>query len=582
MKKFSVVFGVFMIYAAALLSAADSRSPALPLSFQKLVPAGHWIYDSLMYLALEQGEVSFVQNAPLSVAELKAYLMGIDYEKLTDSGKAQYERVSSYFRKTDGIFLRSSVISLGMSVSVTPELYFKTNDDIDWSFNYFYKDNVISAPVFLNVADVLCIESDVFFGKNYWAVSDAKNHCNIPLAFDQMEFLWPRTAYLSTGLRFADGRAGINFQLGRGAMSVGSTQMGSIFLSENFETEAYARLTLFSPRIRYTGDVIEVDVNKFLYLHRIEARPFKRFQLGVIEGTYVNAPLELRFMNPLMIMHSMSPWEGYGNYNAGQADGEAKTYGESRVCAYFGVTFDYAVCKNVRIYGVYAQNEIQIPPELDGPRGKMFPDSLGGQLGIEVKLPSAKKGIWITGLEGLYATPWLYIKHDPNWSLYRERFDNLENTKMPIASWIGTPFGPDTIAVQFRFGYEVPAKWSCEMQYRFAANGENGFNLFYNKDGSSTAETEIYKGKYTYYPVVGYDTGKYTEEQAIAIARETWAPTGIAEYSHRILLKGSYFFTERISLSGQCAYTIVLNAGHEEDNVQHGAEFVLSVTAKLF
>lgn len=562
----TVMAGCSFLFAASFLTALPSNT---------LVPAGSWVYDYMLSVAHECGEVSFAQCAPLSVEELKSYLLELDTSKLSSAGRRQYHDLMSYFTDNSRFMVNTGAIALSGEVKFTPELYYKSNEDIDWSFRYFYKDNILSAPVIIDTANTFTIETDLFLGKNYWAIKDSGNWTNLQLDSNDMEFLWPKTAYLSVGHKIF-GKSCFNFQIGKGGMSIGDSETGSVILSPDFETEGYAQLSFYSPQIRYTGDVIQVDVNRYLYLHRVDLRPFKCIQLGTIEGTYINAPFEIRYLNPLMIMHSTTPWIGYDDYNETAADGKEKYYGESRVCAYLAFTLDWAITKNVRMFGLFAQNEIQMPGEKDSLRGKMFPDGIGGQLGFEVKIPVKTEGYWYAGMEGLYTTPWLYIKHDADWSLYRRRYDNLMHTAWPINTWIGTQFGPDTIAGQIRGGYEKPGEWKLEGLYRFAVQGENSFNLFNNPDGTTTAVD----GHYHYYPVAGYDSGYYTADEAIALAEET-TPTGIPQYTHRIQVQGSYKVLQWLEVSGRTGYAFIANCNHIEGNFQHGIEFAVSASFTL-
>ena len=81
--------------------------------------------------------------------------------------------------------------------------------------------------------------------------------------------------------------------------------------------------------------VAEVDQTKFLYMHQIDFSPWKWIKLGILEGNLVNEPFEIRFLNPLMIMHSFASWTDYRDSL------EKKYYGEGHVCAYMGIKFDY-------------------------------------------------------------------------------------------------------------------------------------------------------------------------------------------------------------------------------------------------
>ena len=540
---------------------------ALPL--QKILPAGHWVYDAMMSVAAESNQVCLAQNAPLSVAEIRTYLRDIDPEKLSPSGVKEYERILEYLDSVPRYQVKTGAITLGGELRLNPEFYYKSNENVDWTFDYYYQDNAATLPLFVDVADTFFLEGDFFAGKNYYAARDGSSWTNVPFGHNDLEFSFPRTAYMSAGLKLL-GESCVNLQVGRGGLSIGGTQTGSIILSERFETDGYVQLSFFSPAFRYTGDVVQVDVNEYLYMHRIDARPLKWLQIGFVEGTYVNAPFEIRFLNPLMVMHSFGAWEGYDSYNATAADGAAKTYtGGSRACAYLGLTFDLAVTKNTRIYGLYAQNELQSYWELQDTYGKTIPNSLGFQLGEETTLPSKAGGHWFFGLEGVYTNPWLYIKQDPAWSLYHSRYDEL--TGKYVNTWIGTQFGPDTIAGQFRFGYDMNGKWSVETQYLFKAQGENSFNLFTDADGDGT---------YTYYPSVAWDKKLLSDEEAVALA-SAMTPTGIPQYTNRVLVRGSWQVLPWLKLASQVSVSFVSNANHIENNFQAGVELANSVMMTL-
>src|SRR5574344_2617000 len=98
------------------------------------------------------------------------------------------------------------------------------------------------------------------------------------------------------------------------------------------------------------------------------------------------------------------------------------------------------------------------------------PNGLGGQLGTELYIPCGE-GYVHACLEGYYADPFLYIKEDPNWSLVRTYSENI-NGKNVFYEWVGSPFGPDTIAGELSAGYEVPQKFSVDAKYLYMCRGE--------------------------------------------------------------------------------------------------------------
>jgi hypothetical protein len=109
---------------------------------------------------------------------------------------------------------------------------------------------------------------------------------------------------------------------------------------------------------------------------------FEKINFSAFEGVYLNAPLELRFLNPLMIMHQYASWEEYGYTRHDD-------YGAGKVCSYLCFMLDYTICDNLRFYALYSQNEIQLPGEkYINKAGALLPDSLGFQSGLELKVSS--------------------------------------------------------------------------------------------------------------------------------------------------------------------------------------------------
>ena len=64
---------------------------------QEVVKAGHWIYDSLTAIMIDSGIAHFYDETPLTVQEIKILLLDIDYEKLSQAGKNNYDKIVSYF-----------------------------------------------------------------------------------------------------------------------------------------------------------------------------------------------------------------------------------------------------------------------------------------------------------------------------------------------------------------------------------------------------------------------------------------------------------------------------------------------------
>lgn len=630
---------------------------------QQLIPAGHWIYDSMQVLHNAVKKSSFATNAPITVSELEMYLEAIPYDELSASGKTLFQTVFDFLTERKKSYDIGG-FHFGYNVNLYPQFFYKTNSNIDWTFltdytghhnsvypespdydsiaetgryssgyevaesqelrklnlneyNIYFKDKItepvrhpsqnerlfyealgqeypyeykgtvdyfpsgsfnmnygagkgfVTIPLYLGWGDNIFIQTDPVITKSIAAMAGNYNWTNAPLSAVDFDFLWPRNSYASFGKTFQ--KWGVNLNISRQGLQIGKTQTGSIVYNSTFETDGYVQLNLYSNKVKYNLDIVQINAGRYMYIHSIEARPyFDWIKLGVVEGTLLQAPFEFRFLNPLMIMHSFGAWEEYST------PAEEKLYGESHVAAYMGWQIEVNPIRNFRIYFLYAQNEIQSPAEKSSANGKAIPDSLGAQLGFELTVPEAKRGGWWTGtLEGVYTSPYLYIKQGADWSLYSKRYNMQSDSDIPICSWIGTPFGPDAVGIQGRLGYNQPKRWSGEIDLLFLAHGTNSFGLF---DNTIEIDGQTY---YAYYPSVLYRMGLLNADQAANIARD-YRLTGTVSYTNQITIKGSLNINSHLVLNGQGTYCFVFNNKNIEGEFEQGFEVALALEYLLF
>lgn len=532
----------------------------------QLLPAGHWIYDSLKTLFMEERLVCFNENSMMTISEIKFYFEQLDPDTLSPSGRKLYDEAEEFLYEKDSLLDLTS-FRFDFDTKFTAEGYYKTSDDIPWSFRYNYKDNFASFPIKFAFSDYVAVESDLFLGKSHYGSSRNDNYTNLPYRNGDFEFMFPRFAYGSLAGTFNGW--GANIHIGKQGFQIGDTKIGSVIYNNTFETDSYINLNLFSKYFKYSMDVVQISNEKWFYLHQFTARLHKTFKFSAIEGSMLNAPFEIRYLNPLMIMHQYASWTQYNS------DNKNGIYGENHFCAYLAGLFEWQPVENLRIYGLYAQNELQLPMEKER-MGVLAPDSLGGQLGVELNLPF-EGGYWKGFAEAIYTSPYLYIKQNPESSLYRQRGDNLVSDT--IYSWVGSPFGPDTFGVKTGVSYEQPRHWSAGLDYFFLAKGKKGFDLFDSNNKNKD-------GYYTYYPWVKYNIAKDSSEaekiydEAYADARNMWV-SGTPMYVNQISLEGEYIFNQRFSGSARTIYTFIFNAGHQSGRFAHGVEFAISLSYTL-
>ena len=551
-------------------------------SSTQVIPSGHWIYDDLYTLCAESAQTQFLTTQPLTVGELRFYFNQIPYDSLSASGRALYERAEG-FLSSGADFFPEQELRLHANLEVSPEFYFKSNPDIDWSFAYNYQNPALTIPLIIGFSDYVTIGLSPFLGKNYVFAQEPWNFTNVPYGTNQFEFLTPRFAYGSTGLTFD--KWGVSLHVGKEGLKIGQTEFGSIIYNDTFETDAYFQLSLFTKYLKYSMDVVQVSNQKFFYAHQLDLRPFKNLKISVIEGSLLNSSFELRYLNPFMIMHQFGSWDDY-SHNLTAA--EDAVYGEGHFCAYLAFTLDYVPVKNVRIYALYAQNEILDLGWKHSDRALSVPDSLGGQLGVEVSVP-VEFGYIKPFAEAVYTSPYLYVKHSPDWSLYRARHDMHGGTD--VSSWMGSPYGPDCFAVRTGVTLLSHRKWRAGLTYTLKMHGENSADMFgekiyvrKNADGSyeRVDSPDDADEIYGYYPSVEYNTALTDEERGAARDKGRWMwVTGIPEISNQIAVNASYDILENLSVYGQASYALVLNSKNVQGRVAQGVELAVGIKYTL-
>lgn len=535
---------------------------------QELVESGHWIYDSLTALSLESGILNFSGTAPLSIAQIKLILDELDYDSLSESGRADYDRILRYCDENPLALVFSDILTLGAEPEINLEGFYKTNSDIGWVWDRYSRGHFIDAPVSITAGDYVTMKMDVFLGQNKGASLHNYNYTNVLYDVDDFDINFPDTGYLATGLMLTK-KTGVKFDIGRGVHSVGRTLTGSMIWSDYLTGASYARLEIFSPNFKYTGGITQFNVDKYFYHHQMDVRLFKKFQVSFVEGLLVYAPMELRYMNPWTIFHGFAAWRDYD-----PSDNDP----ESNTCDYFGINFQFTPVKNTRFYGLFAMTQYQTPYETSNYGDSPTPNGLGFQGGNETYIP-AGRGRFHFAVEGSWADPYLYIKESPNWSMVRTYSENMGD-KAIFYEWLGSPFGPDTISGELTLGYEVPDKWSLDFVYLYMARGEqSGTSVFDNiKWGGQRTEFDTAENsddlKSWAYPDKSQSDWKEKRDSA--------SPSGTPEFVNRISLRGTYRFNRNVKMTFQPSYVVILNRGHEHGEKAFGFEIAGALSISLF
>ncbi len=583
------------------------------LNDSQIINPDSQIYKELNELQMNNQLFFFSQNTPMSAGEIKMYLRQMDYDNLSEYSKQLYDSICTQLNKKN--MLPYDNLQFDIKPRINIEGYYKTNKDISWSHDYFFKDNLITIPIKFGFGDLFSITSDIFVGKNQVVMQKNDSFTNIPFSFNDLNFFFPTFAYGSFGKTYDDW--GYNFHFGKQGKTIGNTITGSIIYNSTFETDGYAEFVIFSNWMKYTCDVVQVsgnrmdnvqtdNIDRYLYLHQYDFRLFKKAKFSVFEGSLVCNPMSLRFLNPLIIMHQFGGWSDY-DWPAKYADNDtnnfmknpykfyANKYRETNFCAIFAGLFELIPTSNLRLYGLYDQIEFQLPWERKHLRGRYMPNSFALQFGGEYNYITKNSSLLNFALEGVYTSPYMYIKQTPSASLYRFRNDMQSGGK--IYSWMGTPFGPNSLAGQFRVKYQPAKKWNCEFDYLICAKGPKDFSIFENysrfsnetEEGGETIDIYYYyptlKFYLIYYGLTDVFTGKdYSKENLDALYQDAIS-LGFAvapEISNQFCVKANYNLTDKIDLSGKIIYELLLNVDNQVGNVKSGIELSLAFTYNFY
>jgi hypothetical protein len=535
--------------AGCFISAA-----AFALPPQKLIFLDEWLYDALTALSLEQRDL-FITDATMSVAQIEQALTVIDEESLSPGGALLYKKIRAYLAEEGSFSVSKSLFALNFSVNSQPEFYYKTNDETGWTYDKYYRHPFLTGLFDVSISKYINLGTEVYLAENRRLSDSNNNYFNFP--FDTMidgvqplDINIPKRAYLNMGLPLGSG-FGIDFRIGIGDDSWGRTKTGSIVLSDHMKGASYMGLYLYSPFVNYAAEIKQLEVTKYFYSHHFQVNLFKRFSFSLVEGVMVNAPFELRYLNPAMVFHGFTAWESYREYNW-QIGNEDFAFNNSRVGSFLGVIADFRPWKYGRIYGLFGLNEFQIPGELDN-RDITVPNGMAFQLGYESYIP-VPRGHWTFGVEGVYTYPYMYILENKDWSYFRESY---EVSNPVIREWTGTPFGPDSIAGTLWLGYRDSSQWSISSSFLFLVQGEN-------------ADTGIFGSGEK--PETGNSYYSNTREEMLSTT-----PTGTPEFTYMLSLQGEWSPAEWISVFLQPSYKFIRGHNHRDGKTAHGFEAVLSV-----
>ena len=520
---------------------------------QKLLNPDDWAYEAIAVLSREQG-VIFFTDSRITAAQMMNYLNTIDASSLSQSGKVIYDLLIEHLNYSPLFNLQSDALTVSVDFILQPEIYYKTNNNNPWFFNDHKRGKFFQIPFGFSIGPWFAAEMELYLGEDEHAALLNDNYSNLPVNASHIDIHTPKRAYLSAGLPLGE-ESGFHFAVGLGSNFFGQTQTGSVIVSEYLQRASFAKMSFYSPAFKYSAEITQYEVNKYMYLHYLQFKPHKRISISLTEGVMVNAPLELRFLNPFSIFHSFESYKTYNEYNDElgvpreyEDSSIYETTGCSRVGSILGLKIEWLPVKNLRLYGLFVMNQYQLPYEKENWSEDLTPDALGFQAGLNFSLP-VKNGFWDFTLEGVYTYPYLYVLHNKKWSFYKEAHE-VDN--MTLRYWTGTPFGPDSIAGALKAGFHSNANWYTGFSFVFSAQGERStLDIFSEPDSFYRPSPKVFN--------------------------VTVPPTGIPIYTYTASLHGEYNLYKWLQFTIQPGYTVTVNANRENDRIEHGFEVSLTI-----
>ena len=518
-----------------------------------MISANDPLLEDLRSIVRSSGKSFLSLTPPLSRDEVIAILEEIDPLTLSPPHKERYEYILNNLFPS--LIIDIPYFSAAVHIKAALEGRYRSNTDVPW----LKKDNksqaVIAFPINLFFADRIefflepMIASDPFFYNNpvsSWGT-------NIPWATERFDLNIPLRAFAAAGGKWW------NFQIGRDRLSFGPGRTGNLAVSDNPDYYDFARLSFFSSFLKYSvlvsqmplntdlllkdpgvllkdpsdpasGDFSETT-NRYFYLHRLDIRFFNRLSIGISEGVMAgNSPLELRYLNPVMVFHSFFSWKDYPEW--GRDNGHVNG-------SILSVDLEWAFLPGWAVYGQFIMNEFSTPYE-SAHYPNQPPSGMGYLLGAEY-IFSVSTWIFSSYAELVYTEPFLYTLSSPFGSMiWMRRTSDLGSKQKLRYDFFGHCEGRDMFLAALGISARTE-KIVLSLDLACKLQGEHGLLWDWN---------------------IG-DSGQRT-------------PSGTHETSIRALFGAAYRIMPSLFISGHFGGTVILDAAHIKGNREFGIEAGLS------
>ncbi|MCL2443048.1 MAG: hypothetical protein FWD13_06210 [Treponema sp.] len=338
-----------------------------------------------------------------------------------------YYRILNRLSPTSRLSLTSEKLTASVDLDMIIDARFRFNEDVSWYPQQSKINPFLAFTIQAFVVDSLQLYFEPTFsvkhgvrGNYGYGIFDT----NIPLnSYHFDAAYWPMKAFASVGGSWW------NFYIGRDHLSWGTAHSGGLVYSYDTHFYDFAYLSFFTPHFKYsvivnhlplwlgnslfneppiwdTWDNNRYTMQRYFYLHRIDISIKNKFSLSLMEGVMVgNSPLELRYLNPITVFHSMYSWRDYPPWEPGKDITEA-----SMVGSILSLEVNWNILTSLAVYGQFMMNQFALPHELA--IHDQGPNSFGILAGAHY---SHSFNTWgsLFHLEFVYTDPYAYILSSP-------------------------------------------------------------------------------------------------------------------------------------------------------------------------
>ena len=438
-----VFFLCFMFLAKSIF--------ALPFD---MILAGDPVLEDLRFLSLESGRPFLSFTPPLAPAELENYLDSIDPSLLPIPAQEAYNRIRKRLIPQAGLSFTSDVFSVFLDINSTLEGRGRFNQDIDWHPRHPSIPPMISFPIRFFFSDILQLYLEPFIAVIVPHYESAGTFgTNIHYDRDgNLDPTMPHRAFAAAGGQWW------NFQIGRDRLFWGTGHTGSLSFSRTSRYFEYARLSLFTGKIKYSLIINQMPLRtdamqdpslpedffrtaqRHFYLHRLDFMFHDVLSIGIMEGRMTgNAPLNLRYIIPLTSFTSST---------------------EDMSGSIFSLEANWNVIRSFSVYGQFVMNDFA--------NSSRPQNALGFMAGLNFTRSFNTWGS-VFFLEYIHTYPYLYMNPSPFSSFIHMNRVSVAGTGVQY-HFIGFP--RDTISLTLGARFFRGNTLSFEGEFSWLSRGE--------------------------------------------------------------------------------------------------------------